>query len=430
MEVDLKNQQYVDWKIHNVTPIKDGYGYRVILIYMDGSEIVQQKSGFKTKKEAIADRDITLGQLYSGKYVVYEKMKVKDFMSFWLEEEMRPRITNATYDTYKGVIKNHIVTTIGNAYMEDLKKSDILQLYKEKSLYSKHITRQIKVILNTSMRYALSKKIISTNPAANVRLPKLPGKIETHTRNIDSTKTLSAEQVITLINASRDTPIYLQVMFATLMGMRVSEIIAVKYSDVDYVNHTLHIQRQLGIKPNTTPDDVAIKTYTKQEIKLKTASSDRIVPIPDCVMEAILEQRKIYEKNRKRRAGEFQDLNYICCSSYGRPRCRNYQFPYFKKLLEENNLPDIRWHDLRSTYCTLLLKNNFSPKAVSKLMGHAKERITVDVYGDTSKIIQDCLEELEPFIEEITQNIKPKITEYAELDYIDSLEEYIEECLK
>ena len=154
------------------------------------------------------------------------------------------------------------------------------------------------------------------------------------------------------------------------------------------------------------------------------------MPIPDCVMEAILEQRKIYEKNRKRRAGEFQDLNYICCSSYGRPRCRNYQFPYFKKLLEENNLPDIRWHDLRSTYCTLLLKNNFSPKAVSKLMGHAKERITVDVYGDTSKIIQDCLEELEPFIEEITQNIKPKITEYAELDYIDSLEEYIEECLK
>ena len=76
------------------------------------------------------------------------------------------------------------------------------------------------------------------------------------------------------------------------------------------------------------------------------------------------------------------------------------------------------------------MKNDFSPQAVSKLMRHAKERITVDVYEDTSKIIQDCLEEVEPFIEEITQDIKPENTEYAEVDYIDSLDEYIKECLK
>ena len=46
------------------------------------------------------------------------------------------------------------------------------------------------------------------------------------------------------------------------------------------------------------------------------------------------------------------------------------------RLLSDNNLPDIRWHDLRSTFCTLLLKNNFNPKAVFKLMGHTKELIT------------------------------------------------------
>ena len=54
-------------------------------------------------------------------------------------------------------------------------------------------------------------------------------------------------------------------------------------------------------------------------------------------------------------------------------------------------MPDIRWHDLRSTYCTLLLKNDFNPKAVSKLMGHAKEIITVDVYGDKRNIIEDVV---------------------------------------
>ena len=68
---------------------------------------------------------------------------------------------------------------------------------------------------------------------------------------------------------------------------------------------------------------------------------------------------------------------------------------------KENHLPDIRWHDLRSTYCTLLLKNNYSPKAISQLMGHSKEIITVDVYGDNSNLIAEPVPELEQFMEEV-----------------------------
>ena len=57
--------------------------------------------------------------------------------------------------------------------------------------------------------------------------------------------------------------------------------------------------------------------------------------------------------------------------------------------------------DLRSTLCTLLLKNDFNSKAVSKLMGHAKEIITMDVYGDNRGIIADCADETQPFINEV-----------------------------
>ncbi len=114
-----------------------------------------------------------------------------------------------------------------------------------------------------------------------------------------------------------------------------------------------------------------------------------------------MEQRKIYEKNRSRRPNSFQDFDYICCSSYGRPRSKDFHWKHYKKLLEDNNLPNIRWHDLRSTFCTILLKNDFNPKAVSKLMGHSKELITMDVYGDKRGIIADCVNELQPFIDEV-----------------------------
>lgn len=218
-------------------------------------------------------------------------------------------------------------------------------------------------------------------------------------------------------------------MFAVLMGLRRSEIIAVKYSDIDYINRTLHVERQLGIIPMSDKKDFHPKTYTKQEIELKTESSERIIPIPDMLFEAIIEERQKYERNRKRRINDkvnpFFDGNYICCSTYGKPRSKDYHWKHFKKLLQDNDLPDIRWHDLRATYCTILLKNEFNPKAVSKLMGHAKEIITIDVYGDNREIIEDCLEALEPFIEEV----RPE-KEEIDLNDVDCMDSVVAELME
>lgn len=169
----------------------------------------------------------------------------------------------------------------------------------------------------------------------------------------------------------------------------------------DYINRTLSVERQLGKKLNREPNGIDSKSTTKSELPLKTLSSRRELPIPDYVFEAILEERKIYERNRSRRRTQFLDADYICCSTYGKPRSKDFHWPYYKKLLENTGLPDIRWHDLRSTYCTLLLKQDFNPKAVSRLMGHAKERITMDVYGDNANIIPEEIPELLSYMEEV-----------------------------
>ena len=144
-----------------------------------------------------------------------------------------------------------------------------------------------------------------------------------------------------------------------------------------------------------------ISNSFRKTVNSSRVSSVRELPIPDVVFEAILKERKQYEANRRRRTTTFQDLDYICCSTYGRSRSKNYHWQHYKKLLADNGLPDIRWHDLRSTYCTLMLKNNYSPKAVSKLMGHAKEIITMDVYGDNRNLIAMSIPELEAFVDEV-----------------------------
>ena len=209
------------------------------------------------------------------------------------------------------------------------------------------------------------------------------------------------EQILQLLEASKDTPIHIQILFNVLMGLRRQEINAVKYSDVDYLNRTLSVERQLGKKLNREPNGAYEKPTTKSELPLKTPSSRRVLPIPDYVFEAILEERKRYERNRSRRRAQFLDADYICCSNYGKPRSKDFHWSHYKKLLRDIGLPDIRWHDLRSTYCTLLLKQDFNPKAVSRLMGHAKEIITMDVYGDNAIIILEDVPELLSYMEEV-----------------------------
>lgn len=104
--------------------------------------------------------------------------------------------------------------------------------------------------MNISFSYALNHKFIVANLTVGVRLPKKVLKKSYHTRNIDTQRTLTLEQVMVLLEVSKNTCIHMQVLFNVLMGLRRSEINGLKYSDVDYVNHILTVRRQLGKELN------------------------------------------------------------------------------------------------------------------------------------------------------------------------------------
>lgn len=418
MQFDLSIQNYVDWEISPVMPLKGKFGYRVFLIYMDGSRKPQQKSGFETEKEANAAREKTIGELASGKYIVYANAKMKDFLEFWVEEDIQNRVKSYdTYATYRNIVYNHIIPALGKKRVVEVNRGDIQRLYNDRADYSISVARLTKTVMNVSMKYAVDKKVASENPAEGINLPKKVEKKEYRTRVIDEQKTMTLDQVMMLLEGSKETPIHMQVLFNVLMGLRRKEINGVKYSDIDYINRTLKVDRQLGRQIRTRKEDFAPKTFGKQELILKTPSSYRTLPIPDYVFEAILEQRKIYEKNRSRRNSQFLDAGYICCSNYGKPRSKDFHWKHYQALLDQYQLPDVSWHHLRTTFCTILLKNDFNPKAVSRLMGHASEIITMDKYGDKRQIIADCTDELQPYIDEV---LAPDEEEW-DMDFDDGL---------
>ena len=232
-------------------------------------------------------------------------------------------------------------------------------------------------------------------------MPRTAKRNKYHTISINEAETLNLEQAKKLLVASRNSKIHVQIVLALLMGMRKSEINGLKYSDIDFIRRKLKIRHQLGYNIKLDEQTMEPVITSKEQISVKTPSSERELDIPDYVFNVLLEERKKYERNRSRRQHGvyvFQDLDYVCCSSYGLPRSKDYHFIYFKRLLEENNLPSIRFHSLRKTYATLLMKNNINQKAISLALGHSKSIITIDTYTETRAIIEDCTEYIDPFI--------------------------------
>ena len=398
----MERKTYVDFKVGEVIRLKNRYGYRITLIYPDGSERIQQKGGFTKEKDAKKARDLTVAELYSGSFVVDESLKVKDFLTEWHETVIKKKKAT-TYSSYHYQLKNHIYPALGNLKLSDLNKGHLIKFYADVCKKSYSSAKNCRVILLTALRYAVGKKLIFENPAEDLYVPKSETvkqkekKKEYRTINIDSQATLTVEQLKLLIEKAKESKVYMYILFAGLMGLRKSEILGLKYSDVDFTRQTLYVQRQLGKDLSKPQDELPKKTLTKQEVSLKTRSSKRVLDIPDIVFNAILEQRRIYEKNRRRRPGQFQDEGYICCSSYGRPQSASYCYKEYKRLLSDNGLPNIRFHDLRHTYATILTNEEIDVKAISNSLGHSKTIITVDVYTDKKQMIVDVSEQTQEF---------------------------------
>ena len=207
---------YVNYEIGNIIKIKGKYGFRVTVIYADETKKVCQHAGFEKKAEANEARNSAIAQLHNGVYVIYTNVKVKELLVYWLEEVIRTNhtITKNTYSGYKHCIYKHIIPRIGGLKLLVLNQGHLMKLYKELAEKYSAIAQRARTIMNTAMRFALSKRLIMSNPCENVAMPKGIKKAKYHTIEVNETKTYSLEEVKMLLEASKNTRIHMHMVFA------------------------------------------------------------------------------------------------------------------------------------------------------------------------------------------------------------------------
>lgn len=340
----------------------------------------KSKGGFKTKGECRTAASLILTELEKGTYFQIEKIIFEDYMKKYLES-VKPQIKEKTYKLYEYVTRVHLLPTFGKMELSKIKPLHIQDFYNKSLESLSGVTvRHFHNVLNMAFNQAIKWQIINFNPCNSVEKPKIKKRQLT---------VWNSEQLIAFLNKVKNMTIYLPVLLATSTGMREGEICGLKWNCVDLNNKIIYIENQLQM------------INKKLElVNLKTFGSNRNITISDSIVN-ILKNIRVNQKENKDYFKENYNTNdFVVCKEDGSPYNPEYISSNFRRVLyeykhdikingeikklnlcDELQIPLIRFHDLRHTHATLLLKANTNPKVVAERLGHSTVKMTLDTYS-------------------------------------------------
>ncbi len=347
----------------------------------------------------------TLEQKSAGMTLYAAKITMAEYMDEWLAiGKASNRFT--TWEQYSRMTQNYILPGIGRIKISDLRPEHIQHLYD--TLLGQKIGHYALLKVHTVVRSALTRAVklgmIPRNPASVVMLPKEPA---TEMKILDET------QVNLLLVAAVNHRWEALFHLAVATGMREMEILGLKWTDLDWINQTLKVERQL-----LRPHGEGIQFSSP-----KTKFGKRSLKLGSKTIEVL---RRHYERQQQDRiaSGEdWQEYGLIFPNHDGGPILYRNLLREFRQLLQDAGLPSIRFHDLRHTAASLMLNRNVPVIVVSRRLGHSKPSITLDIYGhlissaqtEVANIIDEMITPIEvqtiaPDLHQITAQKRPSET--------------------
>jgi len=206
------------------------------------------------------------------------------------------------------------------------------------------------------------RRRIAYNVCRDVTLPRMERQ-EMHT--------LTAEEAQQLLATAKGHRLETLLALALTTGMRRGELLALQWKDIDWKGGSLQVRR-------------SVNRYVGQGFKVskpKTKQSRRKIVLPVFVLEVLKEHRTRQLEERLQAGPTWEDHGLVFSNAYGNYLNPSHLGTDFHKLLKKAQLPMVRFHDLRHTAASLLLKMKVSPKMVQELLGHSDIEMTLGIYS-------------------------------------------------
>ena len=276
---------------------------------------------------------------------------VGGWLTEWVETQ-RHTLKPGTWRKYESVIRLHVVPHIGRRKLADLTGGHLLALYADlaRNGLSGSSRHHVHTVVGTGLQAALDRGVIRANPARTIKAPRL---------NAHEKTVLSQAEAARLLDKARADRFYALWVLALTTGMRIGELLALRWRDVDLDARRLTINQTAG-----RGWGVALELTAP-----KTPAARRVIELPEIAATAL-------------RATPRTD-NLVFPSTSGTIMSpANLLHRHFAPLREAAKLPDsLRIHDLRHTAITHMLEGGVQPHAVAKAVGHASVNVTLSVYG-------------------------------------------------
>lgn len=307
-----------------------------------------------------------------------DKLTVSDWFYSWLFDYRKQDLKPKSFQRYHGIYKNYIENTdFGNIKLNDLRTTHLQRHYKK--LLDNGATpttiRQINTNLKTCLNEAERQGYIQKNWCKLVTLPKKEDNKEV--------KVLTKQEQEKFLEAIKGHELELLYIVALGTGLRIGEILGLKWSDIDFKNNELHVNRSLQ-KAAIYEDDKIVR-YEVQETTPKTKNSLRTIPVPQNIIKKLIAHKKEQNELILLLQEEYDNKNYVFCNKLGRTIEDKRPGRNLKTILTSIGIEPIKFHALRHTYATRLFEAGIPPKTVQHLMGHSDIETTMNIYTHVMK---------------------------------------------
>ena len=318
---------------------------------------------------------------------------VQQLYDKWMELHCIPNLKPTTVKTYRNLMETRVLPRIGSRRVASLTAMDMEQLLadirktgkrttaiapelrKRKQDRDKPLPPSKKLSDRTIQHYhdtisdmfdmGVAWELIPANPIKKASRPKARRRKLTvldDVKAVELLRRLAHEESLSFRSA---------VMLALVCGLRLSEVGALCWSDVDFDQCTITVSRGL----NYTPDEGNYLDTTKTE------DSERTIDLPAGMMTLLAETRAQQDENAAAMGDRWRGEGRIVCGWDGTPCHHDTPSKQFRKFADANGFTSVRFHDLRHSHATLLLANNLDAVAVAHRLGHSSPDTTFRFYA-------------------------------------------------